>query len=235
MLTLALTASTTFSSSYVNASDASPSLVVVELYTSQGCSSCPPADRVIAELATDYDDSVLPLSFHVDYWNYIGWNDPFSKKAFTQRQRAYSKSFGRNNVYTPQAVIGGSAEMIGSSRSKVFAEISRQQKQQADAPQITLSKTTNDIVVNIAAGEGNANILAIEFKPEHTTKILRGENRGRTLKNYNIVTNVRSIGTWDGTAQTISIKHPSSDGLAIVLQNKGMRSNTILSAARLRF
>ena len=215
---------------------ASDSLVVVELYTSQGCSSCPPADRVIAELATNYSDKVLPLSFHVDYWDYIGWKDPFSSGAHTNRQRSYSSTFGRSNVYTPQAVIGGKAEMVGSSRSKVLAEIARQlqAQEQGDAPAITLNKSSDEVVVDIAAGRGKATILAVEFQPEHTTKILRGENRGRTLTNYNIVTKVRPVGTWDGSAQTISLNNPASEGLAIVLQSEGVTPNTILSAARLR-
>jgi hypothetical protein len=99
--------------------------VLVELFTSQGCSSCPPADRLLSELAAREDLEVIALSFHVDYWNYIGWTDPFSSAAWSARQRAYGKQFGGNRIYTPQMVIDGRLEAVGSNRSTILRLIGR--------------------------------------------------------------------------------------------------------------
>ncbi len=204
--------------------------VVVELFTSQGCSSCPPADRVIAELATSHGDRVLPLSFHVDYWNYIGWSDPFSSAQVTQRQRHYRSTFGRNNIYTPQAVIGGSAQMNGGARTKVFNTISQQAANQ-NGPKIQLQRQGSKLNVNVASGQGSARIILVEYDPEHTTKILRGENRGETLTNYNVVRNFSDIGEWNGEAKTLNTSIGNHKGIAVLVQSKPQ--GRILSAARL--
>ena len=210
----------------------SQSPVVVELYTSQGCSSCPPADRVIAELATQYGDRVLPLSFHVDYWDYIGWKDPFSSGANTERQRRYSHTFKRRNVYTPQAVIQGAEEMVGSSRGKLLQSIIRQAEHLRTAPSIELALKNNQIQIVVGQGSGSAEVMAVEYKPQHTTKILRGENRGETLTNYNIVTNFGSIGQWKGDVQTFTLPKPvDGRGIAILLQTPS--HGRILAAAKL--
>jgi hypothetical protein len=96
-------------------------VVIVELFTSQGCSSCPPADRLLKKLAAE--GGVFPLSFHVDYWNYIGWTDPFSSAEWSERQRRYARAFGTSRVYTPQVVVAGTAECVGSNERRVRAEI----------------------------------------------------------------------------------------------------------------
>lgn len=204
--------------------------VVVELFTSQGCSSCPPADRVIAELATQHGDTVLPLSFHVDYWDYIGWKDPYSSAQNTLRQRHYRSSFNRNNIYTPQAVIGGIAQMNGGARTKVFREIA-QQAATFNGPHITLHREGNRLKVSIGEGQGQARIILVEYDKEHTTQILRGENRGETLTNYNVVRQFNDIGMWDGSATKLEATLTGDRGLAILLQSKPQ--GAILSAANL--
>ena len=234
-IALAAIASTTWL--YANKAEAekafanmdSDSLTVVELFTSQGCSSCPPADRVLAELATQHSAKVLPLSFHVDYWNYIGWKDPYSSKENTQRQYNYRQTFRRSNVYTPQAVVNGVAEMNGASRSKLLQSIA--DNATINGPKIKLTQLGQHLQIAVSEGQGNGQITLIEYDPQHTTEILRGENRGETLTNYNIVTSFRNIGEWNGKAIELKLPSSSSKGVAVILQTKPQ--GRIIAAAKL--
>ena len=199
--------------------------VVVELFTSQGCSSCPPADRLVGELAAR--DDVIALSFHVDYWNYLGWDDPFSSAASTNRQREYRAASGLRYIYTPQLVIGGAAQEVGSHRGKVLRAIeriraSRQVKVNISHPD---KKTA---VVSVGAGEapsGPATIWLLAYDKEHTTDIGRGENSGVKLVNTHVVRKTRRIGEWNGKDIKISLPIAmmgieKQDGCAIVVQSK---------------
>lgn len=168
--------------------------VVVELFTSQGCSSCPPADALLASIGSDpaYGDRVVALSYHVDYWNRIGWEDPFSAAAWTQRQHDYGRVLRLGNVYTPQAIVNGSDQFVGSDRNSMKRAIA-----DAAAPvaEVAVSAT-------LAGGEVKASVNAkltgsvdaAEYfvyvaltEREITTKVLRGENSGRTLVNDHVV------------------------------------------------
>jgi hypothetical protein len=187
--------------------DAAP--VVIELFTSQGCSSCPPADAYLGELAQRSD--LLPLAFHVDYWNYIGWADPFSSPEATQRQRAYGRFLGQRAIYTPQMVIDGVTHEVGSHRSAVASAI----EAAAMRPKISLALTNDggDYRIRIDALDGDlpagpAVVWLVEYDRERATEVLRGENTGKTLTEYNIVRAFRPIGEWDGSATEIALPRP---------------------------
>ncbi len=195
---------------------------VVELFTSQGCSSCPPADKFLGELAQRSD--VLALSFHVDYWDYIGWKDPFASAAYSRRQRDYSKIFGKSYVYTPQMVIHGIAEAPGYNIGDVNHKIERAGL--APDTKVTLSRGQDGgLRVRIAAVPYpvRAAVWLVFFDPRHETKVRRGENRGRTIANYNVVRDLRRIGQWEGRDLTLNVpgselKSHKAGGAAVFIQ-----------------
>jgi hypothetical protein len=207
--------------------------VVVELYTSQGCSSCPPADRILGELAED--QGVVALSFHVDYWNYIGWQDPFSDAAYTARQNDYRATLGNRFIYTPQMVIDGRFDVVGSRGQEVRSRI---EEAKGDA-KVSLRLTRDRLV--IPAGEapsGGADIWLIFFDGRHETQVGAGENSGRKLVNSNVVRRMMKIGRWDGRALDLPLDAEAAaaagrDGCAVLLQGANM--GPIVGAAMLRF
>lgn len=180
-----------------------PEPVVVELFTSQGCSSCPPADEFLGELSRK--SNVLALAFHIDYWNYIGWEDPFSSAAATERQHQYGQLLELRAVYTPQMVIDGTTHEIGSDRGAVAIAIKDAARTQKIP--VTLLDDGSGYRVHIGEGEPGtrARVWFVAFEPETVTEVLRGENEGKTLVEYNIVQSWEVIGTWDGTATEIAL------------------------------
>jgi hypothetical protein len=197
--------------------------VVVELFTSQGCNSCPPADAYLGELAKRPD--ILALSWHVDYWDYIGWKDPFAQHAFTLRQRAYSSSLGQRYVYTPQMVINGHLQGIGSEHDEIerlIADAKTQQKAAADgAPRITLVGDS----VHIEGGPaGPSNVWVAVFDPQHWTPVQEGENAGRRLGEYNIVRDWTQLGRYEGKPVTLKLGvdmvEYEKSGCAVVVQQQ---------------
>ena len=197
--------------------------VVVELYTSQGCSSCPPADALLGELAAR--DDVIALSFHVDYWNYLGWKDPFSSAVYTDRQRSYRAAFGLRYVYTPQIVSGGTQQSVGSHRGKVLRGIEKARAAQQVRVEIT-HPDKKTALVTIGAGKppsGKATVWLFAYDRQHSTEIRRGENSGVKLVNTNVVRAMRRIGEWNGKELRISLPIAmmgldKQDGCAIVVQ-----------------
>lgn len=171
--------------------DARP-FAVVELFTSQGCSSCPPADRYLRALADEAertDERLFPLSMHVDYWNYLGWTDPFSSARYSERQRQYSEVFGRRGAYTPQAVVNGRDEMVGSHRAEVHRAIERALSTPARASLILSAQDRDDsleVVYRVASPERFELVLVLA-QPHARTAVTRGENGGRTLEHRNVV------------------------------------------------
>lgn len=169
---------------------------VLELFTSQGCSSCPPADKVLAEYAKQNSVNILPLSFHVDYWNYIGWKDPFSKAQFTDRQRNYSQLLKVESNYTPQLVINGKHELVGSYKEDIKNLVDKELKLLSKFD-ITIKKTTtanNQLTVEFhAAKYPNSTINLALVKKREITSIKRGENKGLQQINYNIVFDFKEI------------------------------------------
>ncbi len=199
--------------------------VVVELFTSQGCSSCPPADAVLAELATRKD--VLALGFHVDYWDNLGWKDPLSTPGATARQNAYAGQFGRHEVFTPQIVIDGQRQAVGSNRGAVLLAIA-QSETVAAAP---VSFAADGRSVSIGAGTGVGRVLVIRYVRSRSTPVQRGENAGHMAVDVNGVETFKTAGTWTGEKLDLSLDPVDSEhGIAVVIQAENGR---ILGAAAL--
>ena len=156
--------------------------VVVELFTSQGCSSCPPADVFLSELARSRPD-VLALSFHVTYWNGLGWPDPFSLPAATSRQRRIAALLAAE-VYTPQIVINGAAEMVGSDRPHVLAAIALALEARRVGPALAVTRQDSQAIITVGAGEGVGDIVLLGTDGEHRTLVGSGENAGRVLREF---------------------------------------------------
>jgi hypothetical protein len=200
--------------------------VVVELFTSQGCSSCPPADAFLTELAHQRRD-VLPLAFHVTYWDYLGWKDPYSMDAATARQREYARHLGEDGVYTPQMVVDGAKGFLGSSRAEGLSAIAGAVRKQVP---VSVARDAGSLLIMVGAGVGKARVLLVGFDPTHETPVGRGENRGHTLLESNVVRSLTPIGAWSGSAVTLRQTPPAGDGFAVLLQAEDGR---ILGAARL--
>lgn len=204
--------------------------VVVELFTSQGCSSCPPADALMGELSTRPD--ILPLAFHVDYWDRLGWKDPYSSADATARQRAYAAQFESPNVYTPQVVIEGQSDVVGSRRDEVLSGIGRA-RDRAHVVPLTLATRADGLRVNISAQAAAraATLWLVGFDRFHETRIGAGENGGRTLPEYNIVRGLEALGSWSGEAVAFDLpadRLARYENVALLLQE---RSGRMLGAA----
>jgi hypothetical protein len=202
--------------------------VVVELFTSQGCSSCPPANAYLNELSKERRD-VLALAFHVTYWDRLGWKDPFSLQAATQRQDVYGRRFG-DGSYTPEIVVDGAAGMVGSDRGDVGSAIENARRNGHTAAAVSVAKNGEQVSIQVGAGSGSGRILLIGFDHEHTTAIGRGENSGRTLTEANVVRSIRSVGQWVGTPLRLSEPFPEGQDVAVVLEAPDGR---IIGASRL--
>jgi len=168
-----------------------PSPVIVELFTSQGCSSCPPADALIHDIANDpaMRGRVIPLAFHVDYWDSLGWRDPFSSKEWTQRQAIYARTMHLSSAYTPQAVVNGTREFVGSNRAAMSAALEKasNEKPRADVT-FSARRDGNSLIATVhAAVPANNDLILAIVEDGVTTKIQHGENAGRTLINDSIV------------------------------------------------
>jgi hypothetical protein len=187
--------------------------VVVELFTSQSCSSCPPADALLGELARRGD--VVALGFHISYWDGVGWKDPFSSRSSTDRQRAYARLFGLGQVYTPQMVVDGDREMVGSDRDQVLAAV-RDARPETIAP-VTFAADRRSVA--IGAGDGRGNVLLVQFAQKRTTRVAGGENARRTLQDANGVEMLTALGSWNGSALSFAIEPPADgEGLAVLVQ-----------------
>lgn len=239
LLTLAAAALMTIGADPTRAQQ-KPSPTVVELFTSQGCSSCPPADNFLGDLAKRPD--VLALSFHVDYWDYIGWKDPYAFHLATERQRKYSRNFSLSYIYTPQMVVNGVAQGVGSDRIDIDALITKASTHAVARPSFTLERQGNGgLVVRVGAGETKkpATVWLACFDREETTKVLRGENGGATLTNYHVVRDFESLGTWKGAAVDLPVPpaevaefmNEPNRGIAVLLQVDG--TGPILAAETL--
>ncbi len=205
--------------------------VVVELYTSQGCSSCPPADELLRRLSER--DDVIPLALHVDYWDYIGWEDTFGQKQFTRRQKGYARAAGKRMVYTPQMVIGGHDHVVGTKPAKVERLISRHKAQDEG---ITLKARREGDLVRIRATAEKPYprplwVQIVRVKPQATVNIRRGENAGKSITYSNIVTDWRRLDPWDTQAPLeVEAAVPGDDEVVVILQSPDF--GPILAAAR---
>ena len=207
--------------------------VVVELYTSQGCSSCPPADALMEKLA-EMDD-VIPLALHVDYWDYIGWKDSFAKPAHTTRQRGYARAAGHRTIYTPQMIVGGVDHVVGYKPMEL-AELIQKHRDAPHPANMTLTRdgdTLSILCEPFTQSPIPMQVQLVRYTPRQTVEIGRGENAGKTITYNNIVTEWTSLGSWDGTAMLdLSAAVLGDDPVVVLLQKPGQAS--IVAAARLR-
>jgi hypothetical protein len=201
--------------------------VVVELFTSEGCSSCPPADRFLSELSDTRTD-VLPLAFHVTYWNQLGWRDPFSFDGADARQAAYARRF-RGFEYTPEMVIDGKAEAVGSDRGAGGAAIDRARTAGTTAATVSATRAGNRISVSVGSGAGRAQVLLVGYDARHVTAIGRGENAGSTLTESNVVRSIAPIGQWSGAALVLHADAVAGEHHAVLLEDD---DGAIVGAAR---
>lgn len=166
-------------------------VVVLELFTSQGCSSCPSADLLLQKVKEEYKNEVFALSYHVDYWNYIGWKDPFSKAIYAKKQQKYNVKFRNDSNYTPQLVVNGKEHFVGSSSSKVYSSIAtykkRKSENQVGLKDVNVVKNKISFEYNIQGGLKNKRLRVLLVLDQRTTKVKRGENSNRALQNSNIV------------------------------------------------
>jgi hypothetical protein len=207
-------------------------VVVIELYTSQGCSSCPPADEFVAMLAAN--PRVLPLALHVDYWDYIGWADKFAMAQFTDRQRAYARAIGSRTIYTPQLIIGGLDRIEGFAPEETAAQL---HKHLAVTPDVRLNVTRegDSLVIRAEADpplDAPVRVQLVRYTPEETVTIERGENAGKTITYHNIVTSWEGLGVWSGQEpMELTVPFAGSQPGAVIVQSEG--PSAILAAARI--
>lgn len=212
---------------------------VVELFTSQGCSACPPADKVLGQLAKD--PNTIALSFAVDYWDYLGWRDTYAKPEFTRRQREYAKARADHAVFTPQAVLNGRTAVIGSRQEEIRASFDVM-RDNGEAPDVAVNARIDGdrLLVTLPAKDhaGEAAVWVAGYLPPKTVNIGSGENRDTSVTYVNVVDRMQAIGMWSGEAATLEL--PLADvapegtaGLAVIVQSKkGGLPGPILGATR---
>lgn len=203
--------------------------VVVELFTSQGCSSCPPAEAFLVDLVAKRGD-VLALAFHVDYWDRLGWKDSFSSAAATQRQRGYASASGSGQVYTPQMVVDGRRGVVGSNRAAVLGLVSSAEASADKAVPVKMIRRGGEVSISIGAGTGVGKAVLVGFDPQRETAVPRGENAGRTIIQANVVRSFDTVAEWRGQDLTLARPMPAGESAAVILQAP---DGHILGAARL--
>ena len=207
--------------------------VVVELYTSQGCSACPPADALLTRVAQR--DDVIALSLHVDYWDYIGWTDSFAKPGFTQRQKAYARAMGKRAIYTPQMIVDGRQRIVGPKAMELAEAI----EDGAEAPSpvaVEARRTGGTVTISLRPKgpvPGEMVVQVVQYRPGKTVDIETGENAGRTLRYVNVVTRWETAGHWQGNSPTTLTHAIDPDARAAVLVQVAGHG-PILAAARAR-
>lgn len=207
--------------------------VVVELYTSQGCSSCPPADALLEQMMSD--PRVLALSMHVDYWDYLGWKDKFANPAFTARQKSYARAAGDRMIYTPQMVVGGIDRLVGNDAGAVAATI----RAHAAVPRtvrLTLTRVGDRIVIRAVAvppTDRSFRVQLVRYRDKATVAIERGENAGHEITYRNVVTSWEHVADWRATGPfELVTPAAGAEGAAVIIQADGPAE--IVAAAALR-
>ena len=205
---------------------------VVELYTSQGCSSCPPADAMLKDLARRND--VIALALHVDYWDYIGWVDDLASPAYTERQRAFARAAGARTVYTPQMVIGGVDHVIGAKGMELMEHV-QAHNAAPDPVAVTLNRSGNTLSINAQARGLRDNLVVqlVRYQPSVSRDIRRGENAGRVIEYANVVTSWQNIANWN-TASPLALQASVSGSQPIVVIVQKGTNGPVMGAAQLR-
>ena len=207
--------------------------VVVELFTSQGCSSCPAADEILRDIAGR--DDIIALALHVDYWDYIGWEDPFGDPDHAERQRAYARNAGRKSIYTPEMIVNGTTDIVGAKPMELTKAIMNHSKA---APRVALKLDRDGDTLAISAEmlvdpQEPMTLHFLRYIPEQETHIERGENAGKTILYANVVEDWTALGSWDGK-QPLEMTHEISGDKPVVVIVQGGEAGPILAAARLR-
>jgi hypothetical protein len=214
---------------------------VVELFTSQGCNSCPPADAVLADLTAKGD--VITLGYHVDYWDYLGWKDTLSSPKNTARQYDYGKTFGIRSVYTPQAVINGRTHVNGAHGDEVSDALGKLSRSgEGMTIGITVTRSGDSVIIDTEGapgGVGDAHLVLVYFDPIRPTVIQQGENQGRTIDYVNPVSDIQTAGMWHGKPARFEFPHSEiakKGGCAVLLQvvSKEGLPGAILGATAIR-
>lgn len=214
----------------VAADDAVKAPVVVELFTSQGCSSCPPADEFLGRIA-DRED-IIALSLHVDYWDYLGWKDVYGLPGHSDRQRRYARHMKERMVYTPQMVINGQEGMVGSRTALVEDAIKRHSELPA-AALVKISLMGDRLVVDVApVAASSGHVVMAWYSRAENVAIGAGENNGRRMVYHNVVRGWADLGEWRGGRIAMTAPKPmSADGVAVLVQDEG--TGRILGAGQL--
>ena len=239
-LILGLVGLLTFTTSLAvtSASALAKSPVVVELFTSQGCSSCLKADGLMGEVADR--PGILVLTYAVDYWDYLGWRDTFAKEDYSTRQRAYMKRMSGREVYTPQIVVNGTAETAAIHADKVDQLIAKARRAKGlPSPQI---RQRSDTRISVGSGrfpKGGAEVWLVRYDPsDQAVEIKRGENRGKTMVYHNVVRDLVRLGSWTGKPRSYTLPTPETDsageGLESVILVQGARGGRMLGSLSLK-
>lgn len=239
-LILGLVGLLTFTTSLAltSASALAKSPVVVELFTSQGCSSCLKADGLMGEVADR--PGILALTYAVDYWDYLGWRDTFAKEDYSTRQRAYMKRMSGREVYTPQIVVNGTAETAAIHADKVDQLISRAQRAKGlPSPQLRQRSNTRISVGSGRYPKGGAEVWLVRYDPsDQSVEIKRGENRGKTMVYHNVVREMVRLGSWTGKQKSFTLPAPDADnvddGLEAVILVQGAKGGRIIGSLSLK-
>jgi hypothetical protein len=215
---------------------------VIELFTSQGCSSCPPADELMGQLSKNRGDVII-LSLPVDIWDYNGWKDTLARPEFTVRQKNYSQSRGDHQVYTPQIVVDGQSHGVGSDRSQVMSLMQETSAlRQAQSAPLDVHETNGMLIVDVGEGSGDlgrgASVWLMRVAKSRTVTVGRGENRGREITYTNVVRSMVRLGFWNGAAARFEMPLPEAraddaDGYVVIVQKSwGDRLGPILAASK---
>jgi hypothetical protein len=204
--------------------------IVVELFTSQGCSSCPPADALLGRLSQGKD--VVALTLPITYWDMLGWKDTFATDANTQRQKAYAKAMNRLGIYTPQIIVDGQLDVVGNQRSRVMMAVDTraQHRSNMEPPSLSLAVGSGHVEISIAAAATNAKtkpiatIWVMHTLSQGAVDVQQGENRNHRLAYANLVRDLERVGEWTGDEMKIEVPattvgHAKQDGVAVILQN----------------
>ncbi len=193
--------------------------VLVELYTSQGCSSCPPADALLQQMAMQ--PGIIPLAMHVDYWDYIGWRDTFAQEKFSNRQRKYAAAQSERMIYTPQMIVAGGARVKGYDSAEARAAIGAARS----AVELTITRSGEDVVISATprtALSGEYVVDMVRYRPKSVVQIERGENQGLAIAYHNIVTSWENLGQWNGEAPLNLRARAAGDApVVVIVQRKG--------------
>jgi hypothetical protein len=221
-------------STVASRSEPAASPAVVELFTSQGCSSCPPADALLGELARR--PNVIPLAFHVEYWDGAYWRDRFAIPEAARRQEGYVEKLGLSTAFTPQAIVDGKTSFVGSDR-RLLAEVSGDRHA---GIAIGLRLQDGNLVATLPEGSkpGTFDVNLLTYRSAASTPVTGGENSGRKLDEFNIVRSIRRLGSWEGSAQELTVPltklPPDADHAALLIQQPGQGSILVAAAVQLR-